>query len=165
MPDLGEMKFRAQQLGQEGVGRRRREHGKGQRKEQKWTQRAARFKVNSALQKSYSKPLISLAPLEVQGHHPNKLCIPHPHWMQTTRDLALSKITRRAFLHITRSQAHCEVLANSGYSMADQNYSACLENWTMEKKRGGKGKRNNIAESSTEEPWILNRDIFIIIAI
>lgn len=26
----------------------------------------------------YSKPLTSLAPLDAQEHHPNKLCIPHP---------------------------------------------------------------------------------------
>lgn len=61
----------------------------------------------------YSKPLISPAPLEAQGHHPNNLCIPHPYGMQTTCGLALSKTPRTAFLLISRSQAHCEGLVSS----------------------------------------------------
>lgn len=165
------MEFRAQQLGQEMLGRSSRENMERPKKRaemdpensETYGQQCSPKVLLQSLK--YSKSPISLAPLEAQGHHPNTLCIPHPYWMQTTPGLALSKITRRAFLHISRSQAHCEVLVGQlcGHCMADQNYPACPENWTMKKKK--KGKRNIIAESSTEQPWILNTDVFIIILI
>lgn len=167
------MEFRAQQLGREMLGRSSRENMERPKKRaemdpensETYGQQCSPKVLLQSLK--CSKSPISLVPLEAQGHHPNKLCIPHPYWMQTIPGLALSKITRRAFLHISRSQAHCEVLVGQ---LCGQFWSWLIriiqpaqktEQWKKKKK----GKRNIIAESSTEQPWILNTDVFIVILI